>query len=460
MACSHGSMFLRINYRICGFLFACLSVALAPQAVQAQPLIRDAEIEHTLRSYADPVFAANGLKPSAIHLFIVNSDDLNAFVAGGANLFINSGMILACDTPDMLIGVIAHETGHIAGGHLARGSEKLKNAQLGTIFTYVLGAAAAAASGQPEAAAAVISGGSNSMARNFLAYTRGHEESADQSAINALDKLHISAEGMVKLFELMRRHEREHIGAPDPYMLTHPLTSLRIEHIRNHVQQSAIPEGQYPQKFDMPHKRMIAKLYGFLESPEHTFARYPKSDTSIPARMARAIAYYKMPDLPHAIVEMDSLIAQKPEDPFFHELKGQILFENSKPQEALNSYRKAIELLPDSPLILTDLGRVEMAQGDAALLPAAITHLEKANHLDQTNPMTWHLLAIAYGKSQKPGMASLALAEESLLIDEPKRAISHTEQALKVLKPGTPSYQRARDVKLYALAVEKQKKEQ
>ena len=373
-------------------LCACALLCLSGRQADAAPLIRDAEIEHTLHTYADPIFRANGLKPSAIKLFIVNEDTLNAFVAGGANMFINTGLIIASPTPDMLLGVMAHETGHIAGGHLARGGEKLKNAELGTIFTYVLGAAAAAATGKPEAAAAVISGGQTSVARNFFAYTRSHEEAADQSAVNALDKLGISASGMVKVFELLRRHEREKIGRPDPYMLTHPLTSLRIEHIRNHVEQSSIPEGAYPKEYDILHQRMVAKLYGFLQAPEKTFFRYPQSDKSVPARIARAIAYYKMPDVTRAVTEMDSLIAESPNDPFFHELKGQILFENNHPKEALASYRRAVELLPNSPLILVDLARVELAQQDASLLP-------------MTPPILWP------GASWQQLMASQAIRE-------------------------------------------------
>jgi predicted Zn-dependent protease len=438
----------------------CLAITCRAGDASAAPLIRDAEIEHTLHQYADPIFIANGLKPSAIKIFIVNDDALNAFVAGGANLFVNSGLIMSSPTPDMLLGVMAHETGHIAGGHLARGTEKLKDATMGTIFSYVLGAAAAAASGRPEAAAAVITGGHTTMARNFLAYTRSHEEAADQSALNALDKMGVSASGLLKVFELLRRHEREKIGSPDPYMISHPLTSLRIEHMRSHVEQSKIPEGQYPRELNLPHQRMIAKLYGFLQTPERTFMKYPQGDKSVPARMARAIAYYKMPDLTRSIAEMDSLIAESPKDPFFHELKGQIYFENNKPKEAMQSYRKAVELLPDAPLILLDMGRVELAQGDPSLLPSATAHLEKSSQLDNSNAMVWRQLAIAYGKANNQPMASLALAEEALLVGDPKRALQNVNQAMSQLREGTPAYRHASDVKLQAIELQKEKDDQ
>lgn len=425
----------------------------------ALPLIRDAEIEHTLRMYGDPIFRIGGLKPSNVHLFIVNDDSLNSFVAGGANMFIHTGIIMDCATPDMLIGVMAHETGHIVGGHLAQGSEKLKDAGTGSILTYVLGAAAAVASKKPEVAAAVISGGQNSMMRNFLAFTRAHEESADQFALRALDQMHISASGLVEVFELLRRHEREHAGSPDPYMLTHPLTSTRIEFVRAHADASKIPAGQYPKNYDMPHQRMIAKLYGFLESPERTLQHYPQSNTGVPARMARAIAFYKMPDMTRALQEMDSLLLEHPDDPFFHELKGQMLFENNHPKEALASYREAVKFLPDSPLILADLGKVEISQNDASLIPSAINHLEKSTALDDSNADAWHQLGIAYGKAGNKGLSSLALAEEALLGNDPLLALTQVSQALTALPRGTPAWQRAQDLKTRAQEVRKEQKE-
>jgi predicted Zn-dependent protease len=186
----------------------------------AVPLIRDAEIEHTLREYADPIFKVGGLKPSAVHLFIVEDDSLNSYVAGGANMFIHTGLIMDCDTPDMLIGVMAHETGHIVGGHLAQGAEQLKNAELGSILAFILGAAAGVAARNSGAAAGTILGGQGMVGRNYLAFTRAHEEAADTFALRALDQLGISAAGFLKVFELLRRHEREHGGTPDPYMLT------------------------------------------------------------------------------------------------------------------------------------------------------------------------------------------------------------------------------------------------
>ena len=240
-------------------------------------------------------------------------------------------------------------------------------------------------------------------------------------------------------------------------MLTHPLTTLRIDHVRNHAETSSVPYGQYPKKLEAANQRMIAKLYGFINTPEKTLARYPLSNKSVAARMARAIAYYKMPDLPRSLSEIDGLIAESPQDPFFHELKGQILFENNRPQDALIAYDDAVKLLPDSPLLLSDLGKVELAQGNSGLLQTATAHLEKSNALDHDNPDNWRLLSSAYEKQGNKGMAALALAEEALLIDEPQTAIRQVETALPLLKDDTAK-QRARDIKSRAIDMKERKK--
>ncbi|NBX04260.1 MAG: M48 family peptidase [Alphaproteobacteria bacterium] len=421
----------------------------------AVSLIRDAEIEHTLRQFADPIFQAAGLKPSSIRLFIVRDSSLNAYVAGGANMFIHTGLITATTTPDMLLGVMAHETGHIAGGHLAKGSEKLKNAQMGTIMTFVLGAAAAVATGKPDAAAAVVTGGQSLVGRNFLTFTRTHENAADQAALGMLSKLGISASGMVKVFELLQRNERQHVGSRDPYTRTHPLSSERIEAVRSNIAKSSIPEGKYPASLDMPLQRMVAKLYGFIESPERTLQKYPLGNKTVPARLARAVAYYKRADLKNSLAEMDSLITEAPKDPFFYELKGQILFENRRGKEALAEYEMASKLLPNQPLILTDLARVELEQG-GKYIASAVSHLEKSTSLDNTNPSSWRWLATAYGKAGNLSMSSLALAEESLLIGNHKGARGHAEHALDGLKQGTPAALRANDIKLRAAEMKRE----
>jgi len=442
--------------RIYSLIFSFLLTFLQSTIALAIPLIRDAEIEHALRSYADPIFRTAGVNPSTTKIFIVQDSGLNAYVAGGANMFINSGLIMAAETPDILIGVMAHETGHIAGGHLIQGTEKIKNAQLGTVLTFVLGAASAVVSKKPEAAAAIITGGQNTIARNFFSYTRANEQAADQSAMTTLDKLGISANGMVKMFEMLKRNERKQFGSPDPYMLTHPLTNDRIEFVRNHVEKSKIPLGQYPKSYLISQQRIVAKLYGFIQTPERTLQKYPASDKSVPARIARAVAYYKMPNIESSLIEINSLIEEAPKDPFFHELKGQILFENGRSKEALESYKEAARLLPNSSLILADLGKVEISQKTPEALGSAIVHLKKSVSLDNSNPAAWRFLATAYGYVDDLPMSYLALAEEALLQNDTETATRMANLAISGLKAGSPAQRNAYDVKNKAEDMKKQ----
>ena len=435
------------------FFFLLLIAILVAQPANALSLIRDAEIEQTLRIYAAPVFKQAGLQPENVKLFIVQDDALNAFVAGGDNIFIHTGMLLAAENPAMLIGVLAHETGHIAGGHLARGAEKLKGAQMGMILSYVLGGMAAVASGKPEAAVAVISGSSNSVQRNVMAFSRANENSADQAALTYLDHLGISASGMMQTFELLRRREQQYGGRIDPYAITHPLSSERIANMRSHMEQSTIPEGTYPKSYEILHQRMLAKLRGFIEPAERTLARYPLRDNSLPAHIARAVAYHKQANKALALPEMEALVKIAPDDPFIHELKGQILFENGNTTGALPEYQLAVKLKPDSALLLADLGKVETANTHYS---AAITALEKSTRLDNSDSSSWRLLATAYGKAGDAGNAALALAEEALLQNNPTTAQRQAAAALSALPAASPARRRAEDVQLQALNLKKE----
>lgn len=439
-------------------VFLSLVIALLPPCADAISLIRDAEIEDTLRAYGDPIFKLAGLDPAAVHIFIVDDPTINAYVAGGSNMFIHTGLILKAETPQVLIGVMAHETGHMAGGHLAQGTEKLKNAELGAIFAAVLGAAAAVG-GAGDAGMAVMTAGQQVALRNYLTFSRSNESAADQAALNYLDQLGISAAGILHLMEILRQNENRSYGTPDPYTRTHPLNIDRITHIRNHVMQSSISEDAVPSGFPERHARMLAKLGGFTNPPEQTLLTYPTSDKSIPARYARAIAYYKMPDLPKSLAEIDGLIKEKPKDPFFNELRGQIMFENGRIPEAMQSYGQATALLPDSALILTDYGKVLIASENKTNIEKAIHVLEHANLVDNTNPDTWHYLATAYSKLNNTGMVYLATAEEASLLDNPKEVMRNAELALKNLGHDNTARLRANDLKMLAAREQEENKE-
>lgn len=417
--------------------FTALSVACAPLGALAQEkpagLIRDAEIETTLRAYANPILESAGIPPEDVRIFIVSSPRINAFVAGGLNIFIHTGLIRVTKKPGELIGVIAHETGHIAGAHLSQLSEKSSRALLGGILGALAGAAVIAGGGG-QAGAGVIMGSQSMAAGRLAGDIRVNEASADQAALSYLDDNDISATGMLATFETLRRQEMGIAGARNLFMRDHPLTTERIAAMRHHIDESPIPRDQAPEGFQEKQDRMVAKLVAFTEPYDRTMALYPATDTSIAARYAHAIAEFKRSQLAPALRSIDSLIAERPNDPFFYDTKGQILFENGKLDEAEKAYARANTLLPGNALMLTDHARVLIARDQGKDLQRAVALLEQSKEIDDSYSNTWRQLAIAYGKEGKLGLSYMALAEESALGGDYKTVLQHVARAKEQAK--------------------------
>ena len=436
---------LRILSRILGVLLVS-SVAFTGRA-QAQEIsiLRDAEIENIIRTYAAPIFAVAGLDAAAVHVYVVNDPTLNSFVAGGQNLFMNSGTILRSETPNQLVGIIAHETGHISGGHLARTDEALRHATIQNIISLVVGAAAAAASGNGGAGAAAILGGSSLAQRSFLQFSITQEASADQAALTFLDRTGQSAKGLLQFFEILQQQELLSAAHQDPYMRTHPLTSQRVTYVREHVLHSRFSDVPDPPDWVAMHQRMKAKLAAFLGSPPQVLASIKPTDNSVAARYERAIAYYRVPDLKRAVPLIDGLIQDYPTDPYFRELKGQMLFENGRVAEAVAPYEEAVKLSPKSALLRIELAQVQLETNDPAYVPKALGHLNEALRFEDRNPDAWRFLAIAYGRSNNMGMMALALAEEGIADGDYAQARQQAVRAGKQL-PAGPAKQRALDI--------------
>lgn len=416
----------------------------------ASSLIRDAEVEHTLRLMSTPIFKSADIPPETVKIFILNDSSINAFVAGGLNLFVHTGLILNTETPGMLMGVIAHETGHIAGAHLSQLSSASEQASMSAILSAVAGAAAILG-GNGQAGGAILSAGQNTALRQLLSYYRGNEQQADQAGIKFLEANQISPWGMLQMFEVLRRNEQQHVGSPDPYLRTHPLTSERIATLRSAVDNSALPHEKIPDGVMRWYIRMVAKLYAFLEQPEKALERYKaplatdKSAEAEAAHLARAVALFRKLDLPGALKEVDALIAIAP-DAFGYDLKGQLLFESGQVDGAIAAYARANQLLPDNALLLTDLGRSYLAKEDKTLLPKAVAALEKAAQLDDANSATFRNLAMAYGQEGNIGESNLALARESALINEPEKTIEYAKRARRALPVASPSRLKAEDI--------------
>jgi predicted Zn-dependent protease len=437
----------RIILLLAGVLAAIGPWGLTPaHAQQRLSFIRDAEVEGTIRAFATPLFTAAGLDPNAIRVHLVNDPSLNAFVANGLNMFINTGLLIRSENAGQVIGVMAHETGHITGGHLVRLRDGLANATTEAILAMVLGAAAAVAGGRPDAGAAVILGGTQIAERGLLRYTREMERSADQAGVNLLERSQQSARGLMEFLDILADQELLSVGRQDPYVRTHPISRERVEFVRNFLTTARYTDAPISADFAERHRRMRAKLLGFMD-PTRALQTYKEGDNSIEARYARAIAYSRRPDYARALPMMDQLIAERPNDGYFYEVKAQMVFESGKAKEALPLYERAVQLLPDEPLIRIDLARVQLESESNESIRAAIANLETARRTENDSSELWRLLAVGYGRDGQLGMASLAQAERALLQRRLPEARAFAERAERGLPAGSAGALRAQDIR-------------
>ncbi len=430
-------------------LISLILVAVPPTASLAQrggiSLIRDAEIERTIRAYSTPIFEVAGLQDSAISIYLVNDSSLNAFVAGGQNIFLHTGLLMTAENPQQVIGVIAHETGHITGGHLARSGDAMKSATAVSIISMLAGIAAIVG-GAGDAGAAILSSSGGFAQRAFMSYTRTQEASADQAALKFLTASEQTADGLISFFERLVSEENKITTNRDPYIRSHPLTRQRITRLFDGAQRS--PYWNKPPDPDLVerHKRMRAKLRGFILPAQQTFYLYPASDRSLYGRYARAVAFHKIAEIDRALAEIDSLLAEYPKDPYFYELKGQILFESGKIERAVPPYQQAVRYGPGETLLRVSLAQAIIATEDVTLYDEAIKHLKVANQRDPYNSFAWHQLAIAYNREGKREMADLATAEVYLLSGRFREAVGLAERSLARIPENTPDWWRAQDI--------------
>ena len=409
-------------------------------------LIRDAEIENIIRDYATPIFNAAGLDADSVAIHIVNDPRLNAFVAGGQRMFVNTGLLMRAETPEQVIGVIAHEAGHIAGGHLARLQDELRNAETKSIIATVLGLAAGLAAGDGRVAGAIISGGSQGAFTDLLKYSRTQESAADAAALKYLDRTQTSARGLREFFELLQQEIRVTGGREHPYLSSHPLTTDRITAVESHLAFSRYSNIKTPPERARKHAMVRAKLIGFMEPLATTLETYGETDDTIPARYARAIAYYRQSDLMRAMPLVDSLISDAPDNPYFLELKGQMLLENGRVKESLAPYRRMAELAPGEPLLRSALAKAQVESGDPAELEDALSNLRAATRSDPTLLESWRLLTVVYGRLGQQGELALSQAEYNLRGGDARAAEALGRRALDILPVGSPGSIRAQDI--------------
>ena len=439
--------------------FVAFALAVAPLSAQAQEnsekkgprLLRDTEIEQLLRDYARPVLRAAGLEKQNIQVSIINDPSFNAFVADGRRIFVNYGALMQSTTPNQLIGVLAHETGHLAGGHLSKLRSQLAQAQTQMIVAMLLGVGAMVAgggrnSGSTNAGLAAIAGPQEMIRRNLLSYQRQQEENADRAGVRFLNATGQSAKGMYETFRRFTDESLFSSRGADPYLQSHPMPADRVAALEALAKTSPYWDKKDDPALQRRHDMMRAKTSGFMERPETVYRRYPLSDTSLPARYARAISTYLHGDPRSAQAQIETLIQTEPRNPYFYELKGQALLEGGKPNDAIAPLRKAVELSHRAPLIEMLLGQALVATDNKAYANEAISILKAALVRETEAPLGYAQLAMAYGRRGEYAEADLASAQAAYLRGDSKTARALAARAKTRFAVGTPGWVKADDI--------------
>lgn len=427
---------------------------IAFQPVAAQSILRDAETEALLNDMTAPLIEASELEPGNVELVLINDGSINAFVAGGQAIYVHSGLINAADTANEVQGVLAHELGHITAGHVIRFNERTKAANGITILSLLLGVGAALA-GAGDAAMGAIMAGQQAALGSFLSYNRDQEAATDLAGARYLSGAGISGRGMISFFEKLRNFEiRRGYSQSDEatYMRTHPLSGDRVQTLRNLLAEDPAWDAPDDPALQERFMRVKAKLYGYLAEPQRVLTFFPPTDTSIPARYARAYAYHKDARVDLALAETDALLAAEPDNPYFLELKGQVLLESGRPLEALEPLRRATDLTRSHPLIAGIFGHALIATENTANYPEAERVLRAAVARDRYNPFAWYQLGVVYAASGDIPRARLASAEQLVMNRRYPEALQNAQAAEAGLPYGSPDWIRAQDVALEARA--------
>ena len=442
--------------------FASLAAAaLAIQPAAAQSILRDAETEALLRDMSAPLIAAAGLDPRNVDIVLIGDASINAFVAGGQAVYLNTGLIGEASSANEVQGVIAHELGHVTGGH-AIGTGGQSAATGITIISLLLGVAAAVA-GAGEAAMGILGAGQNAALGKYLAFNRTQESAADAAGASYLAKAGITGKGSLEFFKKLQKLEYRYgynSRSPDAqFYSSHPSSGDRITTLTDTYEADPAWDRPSDPEIERRFQLIKAKLYGYIAEPKLTLAAYPEHVTTLPARYARAYAFHKDAQIDKALAETDALLGAEPDNPYFLELRGQVLLESGKAREALAPLRRATQLTNNQPLIAGTFGHALIATEDKDNFAEAERVLRAAVSKDRENPFAWYQLGVVYEARGDTPRARLASAEQQVMSRQMQLAYASASAAEAALPKGSPDWLRAQDIAFQArAAIEDQRK--
>jgi predicted Zn-dependent protease len=428
-----------------------LGAAIQPAHAQSIDVVRDTEIERVLRSYEVPILKAAGIDPNTVHLFLVQDPEINAFatqspIAGNEeDIFVNTGTLMQLTRPNQIIGILAHETGHIAGGHMIRDAGAMQKASIPMLIGIAVGIAAMAM-GAGEAGMGAMQLGQQAAMSQFLAFSRVQEATADQMGVTFLNRTHQSARGMVEVFEKFANDNARSAYYNKDFVSDHPADRERIDSLQQRVEASPYKDvPDTPENIKEFHM-IQAKLAGYISKPEDVLVRYPLTDQSDEAHYARAMAYFRQPDMKNALAETNALIATNPKNPYFWELLGQIYVEMSQPKKGVGPYQKSVDLLPDAPLLRVSLAAAQIATEIPQLNQPALDNLKIALVQENSDTFAWYEAAQAYSNLDNKPMADLATAELHYQGGDMRGAVHFAQAASVKLAKGSTDWQHANDI--------------
>lgn len=439
--------------------FLCLT-AFSAHPAMAQLMLRDAETETMLNDASRGIITAAGLSPNNVRIVLIQDPSINAFVAGGQVVYLHTGLIDKAGNLNEVQGVIAHEIGHIVGGHAVF----QRDGGYGgiSLLSLALGLAAAAA-GSPDAGMAIMMAGQRAAIGKYLSFSRSQESSADAAGVRFLNTAGVSGRGMLEFFKRLQNMQFSYgfystNPEVDPFAQTHPMSGERLATLTQDLQKQPSWNTPTDPALEKRFKRVQAKLRGYVNEPEQTLKLYPPSDQSIYAHYARAYAYHRKGFPDQARGETEALVSAEPNDPYFLELEGQIMLESGDPRGALVPLRKATEKTGNQPLIASTFGHALIATEDPANLAEAERVLRQAVARDRENPYAWYQLGMVYERKGDEARVALATAERANLIGDAGVALISARRAMGGLPQGSPDWIRAQDIMMVSqTAVEEQR---